>query len=132
MIKLRRRKNNQEASAEITPLIDIVFILLIFFMLTAVVAPQGISLDLPSAASSQPEEKQEIILSLDSSGKLYWDKSPIDLESLPQKLSNFDVKTPITLKADREVDYGHFVEVLDSIRKVGDFPLTLSTTRLQE
>ncbi|MCB1214964.1 MAG: biopolymer transporter ExbD [Deltaproteobacteria bacterium] len=129
MIKLRHKKKRQEATVEITPLIDIVFILLVFFMLTAVIAPQGISLSLPEAATTSPQESPEILLSLDATGNIYWKEEMISLESLKTKLQAYDPKTPIVLKADRQVDYGSFVELIDTLRQVANFPLSLSATK---
>ena len=115
------RKKAEESSLDMTPLVDVVFLLIIFFMLstTFIVLP-GIRVDLPKAASERitlvPEE---IVLSVDDKGVFYFNKDDVDDETMLQRLrmvSQSDKEVQILLKGDTGCNYGRVVQLLDMIR----------------
>ena len=75
-----RRKHSENANLDMTPLVDIVFLLVVFFMLstTFIVLP-GIKIDLPEASSETVRlEKEEIVLSIEKGGEIYFNKERVD------------------------------------------------------
>ena len=119
-----QRKKPEESMLDMTPLVDVVFLLIIFFMLstTFIVLP-GITVDLPKASSERVTvEREEIVVSVDKHGAFYFNKDPVDDETMPARLSsagqiNKDVQ--ILLKGDENCNYGRVVELLDMVRKCG-------------
>ena len=128
-----RKKNKREyLSADITPLIDVVFILLVFFMVTSVFRPNDTSLklDLPSSSSSEIEKKiKNITISLNEK-ELFFMNQPIILKNLDKKLLEIKNKnTEVQLKIDKKVTYEKVIKILDLLQFYSFNNLILITTR---
>lgn len=117
-----QRKRAEESSLDMTPLVDVVFLLIIFFMLstTFIVLP-GIRVDLPKASSERITlEPEEIVLSVDEKGSLFFNKERVDDETMLARLrmaAHGDKEVQILLKGDSGCSYGHVVNLLDMIRQ---------------
>ena len=114
----------QHGILNLTPLIDIVFLLLVFFMLTAhFVEEKQIALQLPTAASSEALSSEEVVtVSIDQAGMYYLSGEPIHADVLQSRLTQLFTQFPkliLQLKADQQVSYEKVVHVLDSARIVG-------------
>jgi len=118
----------------ITPLVDMVFLLLIFFMLTSsfIVLP-GIKINLPKAVTSQAIKEKNIIITINNENIIYLDKKPIT----PQELTNYltqivksKQEKPLLIKADKDTQLGTVVKVWDICRNVGITQINIAT--LQE
>ncbi|MBD3308306.1 hypothetical protein GF339_17855 [candidate division KSB3 bacterium] len=110
-------------SLSIAPLIDIIFLLLLFFLLTSVFIDPGIPLDLPQAATAEFQEDQvQQVIYISRLGEIYVNDqyTPFDrlAPTLSQMLQGSRVKQ-ITIKADKDVAFGIFVRVLDVAKEVG-------------
>ncbi|MBI5251235.1 MAG: biopolymer transporter ExbD [Desulfomonile tiedjei] len=120
---LRTRKA-KGGSLDITPLVDLVFLLIIFFLLSTTfnISP-GIRLDLPEASSQKiNKERKDITLSVDQSGTIYVNKDPIDRTSLLSRLltwSHEDRDTTVLIKGDRNTGYGQMVDILGTVKQSG-------------
>jgi biopolymer transport protein ExbD len=118
------KRQPEESTLDMTPLVDVVFLLIIFFMLstTFIVVP-GLHIDLPEAASEKIEiETQKAVLSVDREGALYFDEERVDRESMRRKLMEASASNPetlILLKGDRGCGYGRIVDLLDMVRQTG-------------
>lgn len=97
-----------------TPMIDIVFNLLIFFMLISRYLPPTLNVTLPEAASAQPSERPSISISIDSEGQLNLDGAMLGWEALPSQLAGRDPQTQVRIAADSAVDYAYIVRALDA------------------
>lgn len=118
-----------------TPMIDVVFNLLIFFLLTLAFTRPTFEVDLPGAAHSrvEPEPKQQIIVFLTREGQVFIDEVPVPLEHLQSELEKGlaqDPKRPVVLQADRQSAFGIFIAVLDATKGAGADQLIIETTRL--
>ncbi|RAP33552.1 hypothetical protein DID75_01945 [Candidatus Marinamargulisbacteria bacterium SCGC AG-410-N11] len=116
---------------ELTPLIDIIFILLIFFAVssTFIIQKEGITINLPSATTSKQNVKG-MILSIDKNNIIKFDKNIILLENLSYQIIQVMTKTPnvnILLKAHKETPYSTIIHVIDAIRLGGCSNITLET-----
>jgi biopolymer transport protein ExbD len=128
------RKKTEESTLDMTPLVDVVFLLIIFFMLstTFIVLP-GIKVDLPKASSEKVTvEREEIVVSVDGQGAFYFNKDPIDDATMKARLrlagtTNKDVQ--ILLKGDAGCNYGRVVELLDMVRTCQLHRVAILTTR---
>ena len=121
------------ASPDITPLLDVVFILLIFFVVSTVFAARGMDMELPSAASSMPVYGTSMEIELRADGGLSWDAVPITLDALDNRLRVIAGlpfgKQPqnILFKSDPEARVEDFVRIVDLVRTHGFSNLVIVT-----
>lgn len=116
-------RKNLVADINVTPLVDVMLVLLIIFMVTAPMMTQGLDVDLPETTTkSLRQEENPIIVTIDKDGKISLDKFSVSQKVLLQELGKYgkEVKEkPIYLKADRSVAYGIVVSVMADIKKAG-------------
>jgi biopolymer transport protein ExbD len=120
------------ANIEILPLIDVIFCILIFFILAAVnfSRQQAISLDLPQAKTGTPQLQNILIVTIDDLGQLYVDKTLVNRADLSWEIKKFRQSNPdglMTLYAAKNSTYREVVEVLDILREVGGDRVALAT-----
>lgn len=128
MIKIKRKKVFDK-SAEITSLIDIVFILLIFFLLTAVMPPDGLSINLPQAETTNEKAEAPFMISLSEEEKIYFNGKEISREDLKLELEKLSPDSKVTLYGDQKISYALFVEVMDMIRSQGTHQIILAAEK---
>jgi biopolymer transport protein ExbD len=132
MIEFERgRKNHQHIN--LTPLVDVVFLLLLFFMLTShfVNAP-AIKIALPDSKTAEPEVKDEVLITITQEGDLFLDQDRVLLTGLQYNLQNKlkKLKKPsVRIKADREAKLGLVVNVVDEIRLSGAGAFSIETAK---
>jgi biopolymer transport protein ExbD len=130
-----RRKTEDEPKIDMTPMVDVVFLLLIFFMIsTTFVENPGISIDLPDSSSATSKtEPQETKLFVDRSGALFLDQEPVSLDLLPAKLRSAVTDKAEThsfvLMADQEVHHGLVVTIMDIAQQAGFKQLAIGTEK---
>lgn len=120
-MKLPIFDNEEEPEVSISPLIDCVFLLLIFFLVSSMtkVKNRDISVDLPvseSAIKMQPDDKQ-VIVGLDYDGNFYWDGQPCTTNFLLEQLRSTCISEPdrrIRVDMDKDAPFGRFVEIMDA------------------
>lgn len=126
-----RRPPPQEIRLKITPLIDMVFLLLVFFLLTSsFVLQEGIKIDLPSAKSSEIQQEKEIVISITKDNEIYLNQRQVDLETLSQGLVEIikeDPNKPVVIRADKGIILEMAVKVLDIVRLSGTKRIVIST-----
>ena len=115
---------NRRARIEILPLIDIVFLLLVFFIyaMLSMAVHRGLPVNLPTSRSAEIDQKLILSVTLKADGSLYVDKQPVDRISLVDTLKDLtrDAESPgVLLFADQSVDYQTLFHVLDRIRQAG-------------
>ena len=106
----------------ITPMLDLAYVLLVIFILLATASVQGIKVDLPKASSAvslvQPNTKA---ITINSGGQIYLDAYPVTLADLEARLRTAKAEnpdTPIVVKGDATTQYGKVTEVLDLLRRI--------------
>lgn len=115
----------------ITPLVDMVFLLLLFFILTSsyVVVP-GIKINLPKAVTSEAIKEKNIIVTINNKNVIYLNEKPTAPEELTQYLEEM-VKAknekPLLIKADKDAQLGTVVKIWDICRKVGIQQINIAT-----
>lgn len=130
-MRLRDRRRNDEIEVNLTPLIDVVFLLLIFFMLTTTFEKEArLNIQLPSASSGEqhptPTKPAEITISATGEIQLTGAEGEPWRAALQQRASS-DPETPIILRADRETPHHAVVEVMDGVRILNLFNLSIMT-----
>ena len=115
----------------IAPLIDVVFLLLIFFMLSAhFVTQPGIKLTLPTASTAKLHPEEDIIISITNDNDLYLNEEKVNLDNLLEKLRiklNKSQKKTVIIKADEKIDLGLAVKVMDIAKQAEAEGLVIST-----
>ncbi len=119
-----RRPREEETRLGIAPLVDIVFLLLIFFMVTSNFdVASGVRIKLPRVEKRiLDHEKNRIILVVDKSGQTYLEGQKVDLDALKENLETFVREKGIIqviLQADKDVTHGHVVRIMDLAKTAG-------------
>jgi len=133
MHSLRKRKDTNKAMAEInvTPLVDVMLVLLIIFMVTAPMLSMGIDVNLPKVKSKSVDVTEEkLVLTITDKREIFLNKNKMQLEELNDKLEAIfsnRIDREVFLRADRSVSYGFVVQVMSEIRKAGVDKLGLIT-----
>lgn len=135
MLVYRRKRERYTIQAPLTSLIDIVFMLLIYFLLTTnFMVEQGIDVNLPQAKASAAQDQQEITIYVDAAGTVYLGKTAIDFNALFGRLKNEILAHPdrvVVIKADGSVMLDRAVKVMDIARAAGARRLFLATEKEQ-
>jgi len=136
MARIKRRRRAIESTLNLTNLIDVIFTLLIIFMITAPMMTQGVQVNLPRADAENLEIDQTIIeISINNENKIFLDNTEVPLNRFGAEFrrvfaNRFD--TPIYVSADREVPYGLFVRVISEVQKAGGVKLGFLTEPLEK
>jgi len=106
-----------------TPLIDVMLVLVVIFILTAPLLASSLRLDLPKAEAARPQEAPQVVqVALDQAGQVYLQDQPLALEALQLRLADIarqNAQAEVQLRADETVPYGRVVAVLDAAHKAG-------------
>jgi biopolymer transport protein TolR len=121
-----RKRNNESkvlADINVTPLVDVVLVLLIIFMVTAPMLQMGIDVNLPRVKSKSIDVTEEkLILTINSGKEIYINKNKTSITDLGAKLENIfanRIDREVFMRADKNVPYGFVVEVMSEVRKAG-------------
>jgi len=134
------RKNNGPkglvADINVTPLVDVMLVLLIIFMVTAPMMTQGLDVDLPeTTANSLRQEENPLTVTVKKDGSIYIDKIEYKKPLLREQLAKIDEKRKenvILLYADKDVPYGLVVSIMDDIKIAGFKKLGVPTKQIEE
>jgi len=118
-----RRKRRMISEINVTPMVDVILVLLIIFMVTSPMLIAGVDVDLPSAAASTISGSFDpLTVSIKKDGTLYLMETEVEQENLVEKLnavSKENKEIRIFVKGDKDVAYGHIVQVMANIRQAG-------------
>jgi biopolymer transport protein TolR len=104
----------------VTPLVDVMLVLLIIFMVTAPLLQQGIDVNLPKAKGKEMPAEERIILVIKKDGKIYMNDTPVSFSDMKKKLQSISKLNPnIFLKADKDISYGLVVKVMGEVKDAG-------------
>lgn len=120
-MQFRRRKKSQ-ITLSMAPLVDIVFLLLIFFLLSSSYVQPSIKLNLPEARNREAAEKQEIVVTVDKTGTIYLNRESVEFDELSERLGNLMKTTSrqeIIFRGDRAIAYDLFVRIMDMAKRAG-------------
>ncbi|MCS5565025.1 MAG: biopolymer transporter ExbD [Methylococcales bacterium] len=132
---MRRRRQrydgNQEPEINLTPMLDIVFIMLIFFIVTtSFVKESGIDVNRPTAETAERKERGNIIVSIRANGEVWIDKRAVDVRAVRANVARLHAENPlgsVIIAADRDTKTHHLVEVMDQIRMAGITNASIAT-----
>ena len=120
----------------VTPLVDVMLVLLVIFMVTAPIIQQGVQVNLPQArAGAITGQEEMLVVAINRSGKIYLNDNVMTLEELGQKLRAIRRLQPdkeVYLRADQEVKYGTVIKTIAEIKQAGIVKLGMVTRPLSE
>jgi biopolymer transport protein TolR len=121
-----------KSDINVTPLVDVMLVLLIIMMIIAPLLQQGVSLRLPTAGNSgeKPETQDQTVLAIDASKRYYVNAKEVQKTELTRRIQEIlETKSQkiVIIKADDDVEYGAVMEAMDSLRAVGIEDLGLIT-----
>ncbi len=129
-------KRNLVSDINVTPLVDVMLVLLIIFMITAPMMTQGVDVDLPETTSRPlPQKEDPVIITLTKKGVIFMNRIKVDEALMRQQLLNIAKKNKnrsIFLKADKEVAYGKVVAIMADIKGIGFDKLGMITQPADE
>lgn len=128
IVRLPRRR---KPTVEIIPLIDVIFFLLLFFMIFTTFRQEhmGIDLELPRAVTGGAQQVSEIVISIDRNGNFYLDGDRAGERQIQNAVRQAIRQRPdtfIIIRGDRDVPYRHVVTAMDLVREVGGYRLGLA------
>ena len=134
-MKLKTKRERIRSNVDMTPMIDIVFQLILFFLVSTTFATlPGIKLNLPQSHTAESTSLMGITITAASDGSLYFNDKEVSMAGLGEELLIFDTGTskkeefPVSLEADSEVTNGTIVKIFDVIRESGYCVINLRTT----
>jgi len=132
MRHLNRMLQTQEESEEIdmTPMLDVVFILLIFFIVTAsFVKEAGIDVNRPEAATAVKKERANILVAISDKGDIWINKRKVDIRSVQANIERLKAENPqgtVVIQADKKSTTDTLIKVMDSARAAGVFDVSIA------
>ncbi len=136
-MKTGRSQGRMISEINVTPLVDVMLVLLIIFMVAAPMMIQGIDVNLPAASARPiPTETERLVVSITSDGRVYINDSAVDFEMLGPELISLYMKSQdkrgVILRADRKVEYGLVAQAMGAIREAGIDQIGMVTEPLSE
>ncbi len=127
---LKNSIEEEESTIDITPMLDVVFIMLIFFIVTATfIKESGIDIDKPSAATAVVQEKASILVAIDAQNNVWINRRQVDLRSVRSIVERLHAENPkgtLVIQADKESKNDTLVQVMDASRRAGVYDIALA------
>jgi biopolymer transport protein TolR len=118
-----QREGTTIAQINVTPLVDVMLVLLVIFMVTAPIIQQGVQVNLPQVRTDAiPGSEQPLVVTVAKNGKIYLNDNPVSLAELGQKLraiKKLKADKQVNLRADQEVRYGTVMKTIAEIKQAG-------------
>ncbi len=134
-MKIRTKRGQISSNVDMTPMIDIVFQLILFFLVSTTFAIlPGIKLNLPESRTAEGTGTQGITITADKNGVMFFNDKEVSMQTLGSELVTYETgdtkkeEFPVTLEADSEVTNGTIVKIFDVIRESGYCVINLRTT----
>jgi biopolymer transport protein ExbD len=123
----------RKVTLNLTSLIDVLFILIIFFAVSSTFLEQpGIELKLPEAESSEVHPTQKVVIYVDQEGNIFLNDDPIKLDALPEAVGSLisaQTEKSVVLSADGSAKHGTVISIMDLLRRKGIFKIIVSTEK---
>jgi len=131
----RERSIEVDDALNLTPMIDCVFLLLIFFMVTTVFKqPYTLVVELPEAQQAQVVEEKKLVASISADGRMEINRVPVDLSTIDQVLRREQQGTrslTLVVRTDKETKHKHLLDLFEAAKRVGIEKIPLATEELK-
>ena len=135
----RRGRRTPMAEINVTPMVDVMLVLLIIFMVTAPLLATGVQVDLPQSKAAALEQNNEpVAISIDRTGAIFVDDAQVPIEALGARLGQVAAASHVAggpriyLRADHGLDYGRVMQVMGEINRAGLHKVALVSTAQNE
>jgi biopolymer transport protein TolR len=121
-VQKKQRLSSSMSEINVTPLVDVMLVLLIIFMVTAPMMQSGITVNLPSAETRSNPSSGGLVITVTKDHYIYMENKVINLYLLESRVKNYFLnkkKKIVFLKADKDVSYGYVISVMDVLKKSG-------------
>ena len=123
------------AEINITPLVDVVLVLLLIFMLTAPVLQSGVEVAIPRTRTVNQLTEERMVVTIDKDQNVFLQDKPVNVNDLPVQLKSVGTGDPakriIYLRADEQVPFGAFASVMDAVKRAGITNISIVTRPLE-
>ncbi len=133
---MRRNKQvaaEDEAQIDLTPMLDVVFIMLIFFIVTATfIKEAGVEVNRPEASTAQPKDNVNILVAINATNEIWMDKRRIDERAVRANIERLHAENPkgaVVIQADNKSNTETVAAVLDAAREAGVYDVSLATDK---
>lgn len=119
----KHRAEEEDAAIDMTPMLDIVFIMLIFFIVTtSFVKEAGIEVNKPDASNATKQKSANIFIAINENGDVWMDKREVDVERVRANIERMLAEQPtevVIIQADQKAEHGKVVKVMDQVKAAG-------------
>lgn len=126
----RSAAEEDDSAIDITPMLDVVFIMLIFFIVTATfVKEAGIDVNRPDAPTAVKQEKANILIAIDANNEIWIDRRNIDVRAVRPNIERLHAENPqgsVVIQADKESKTNTLIKVMDASRAAGVFNVAIA------
>ncbi len=134
MRRFSQKKSKEETEINLTPMLDVVFIMLIFFIVTtSFVKETGIEVNRPSAKSAKSKSKANILIAIRNNNEIWIDKRMVDIRSVRANIERLKAEnnsqSSVIIQSDTESKTGVLVKVMDQVRLAGIFNISISALK---
>jgi len=133
MKRFIHKRTKEDTEINLTPMLDVVFIMLIFFIVTtSFVKEAGIQVNRPSAATAEQKTKANIMVAIRNNNEIWIDKRMVDLRAVRaniEKLKSLNSQNSIVIQSDKEAKTDTLIKVMDQIRLAGITKISISTLK---
>ncbi|NJR32508.1 MAG: biopolymer transporter ExbD [Chamaesiphon sp. CSU_1_12] len=133
-MRLQIDTENRAPEVNIVPLMDVIFAILTFFVMTSLLLSrtEGLPVNLPGASSGKSQDQTKIVVTIDPQGAIALNRQPTDLASLMPKIQALGTKNGeslVVINADEKVGHGQVVAVMDLVRQIPGVKMGIATKR---
>ena len=130
-MNFNKRINIEDSLMDLTPIVDVVFNLLIFFALSLNFSQvvSSINIKLPKAKSSEVVTEKQVVVTIERNNKVYINDQALYLDQIPNYLDKINKDNVVVVKADKEIDHGFVVQIMDLIKRSGFKKLGIAVTK---
>ena len=122
-------QDQQEGSVDITPMLDVVFIMLIFFIVTATfIKESGVEVNKPSASTATVQDKANILIAIDQHNQIWINRRQVDVRSVRPNIERLHAENPkgsVVIQADKDSTNEILVQVMDASRQAGVYDIAI-------
>lgn len=126
-------EQDEESAIDITPMLDIVFIMLIFFIVTATfVKESGIDVNRPDANTATQQDRANILIAIDDTGAIFIDRRRVEIDAVRANIERLHAENPqgtVVIQADENASTKQLVAVMDASREAGVYDVAIATER---
>ena len=129
-MRRRRQSDSDESEVNLTPMLDVVFIMLIFFIVTAsFVKEAGIDISRPPAATAERKERGNILVAITENDQIWIDRRQVDPRALRANIERLHAENPqgsVVIQADKESKTETLIQVMDASRQAGVYNVSIA------